>query len=244
MSKLTYDIISLNVRGIREQSKRRSIFSYLKDQKSTFCFLQETYSDLNDENIWRKEWGGEIFFSHGTRHSKGVCILIHPSVRDKVEFFFTDKVGRIVINSLNVSLCSIYAPNNQTEQLNNCLIDKAELTTLIVGGDWNCTLSKRDKIGGIPWKVTNYRNLVLTTMDIFDLIDVQRVKHPKLHKYSYESKALKMKSRIDFFFIAKHLQQFVKKSEIFFLNSTLPQSNLHFIVVDKPNAQGTRTLEV
>ena len=63
--KLTYDILSLNVRGIREQSKRRSIFSYLKDQKSKFCFLQETYSDLNDENIWRNEWGGEIFFSHG-----------------------------------------------------------------------------------------------------------------------------------------------------------------------------------
>ena len=56
--KLTYDIISLNVRGIREQSKRRSIFSYLKDQKSKFCILQETYSDLNDENIWRNEWGG------------------------------------------------------------------------------------------------------------------------------------------------------------------------------------------
>ena len=45
-NKLTYDIISLNVRGIREQSKRRSIFSYLKDQKSKFCFLQETYSIL------------------------------------------------------------------------------------------------------------------------------------------------------------------------------------------------------
>ena len=111
---------------------------------------------------------------------------------------------------MKLSLCSIYAPNNQTEQLeflqelNNCLIDKAELTTLIVGGDWNCTLSKSDKIGGKPWKATNYRNLVLTTMDIFDLIDVQRVKHPKLHvhKYSYESKALKMKSRIDFVFLA------------------------------------------
>ena len=172
-NKLTYDIISLNVRGIREQSKRRSIFSHLKDQKSKFCLLQETYSDWNDENIWRNEWGGEMFFSHGIRHSKGVCILIHPSVRDKVEFFFTDKLGRIVLitivlNSLKLTLCNICAPNNQTEQLeflqelNNCLIDKAELTTLIVGGDWNCTLSKSDKVGGKPWKATNYRNLVLT----------------------------------------------------------------------------------
>jgi len=133
--------------GIREQSKRRSIFSYLKDQKSKFCSVQETYSDLNDENIWRNEWEGEIFFSHGTRHNKGVCILIHPSVRDKVEFFFTDKLGKIVLitivnNSLKLSLCNIYAPNNQTEkleflqELNNCLIDQSEMITLIVLSRW------------------------------------------------------------------------------------------------------------
>ena len=144
-------------------------------------------------NEWTNEWGGEIFFSHGTRHSKGVCILIHPSVWDKVEFFFTDKLGRImlitiVLNSLKLTLCNIYAPNNRTEQLeflqklNNCLIDKAELTTLIVAGDWNCTLLRNDKVGGKPWKATNYRNLVMTTMDIFDLIDIQRVKHLKLRK--------------------------------------------------------------
>ena len=127
----------------------------------------------------------------------------------------------IVINSLMLSLCNIYAPNNLGEQLeflqelNNCLIDKSELTTLIVGGDWNCTLSKNDKSGGKPWKATNYRNLVLTTIDVLDLVDIQRERHPKLRKYSYESKALKVKSRIDFFLVAKHLTQFVKKSEIY-----------------------------
>ena len=105
-----------------------------------------------------------------------------------------------------LSLCNIYAPNNQAEQLeflqelNNCLIDKSELTTLIVGGDWNCTLSKNDKTGGKPWKATNYRNLVLTIMDILDLVDIQRERHLKLRKHSYESKALKVKSRIDYFF--------------------------------------------
>jgi len=69
----------------------------------------------------------------------------------------------IVINSLMLSLCNIYAPSNQAEQLeflqelNNCLIDKSELTTLIVGGDWNCTfLSNNDKIEGKPWKAANH----------------------------------------------------------------------------------------
>ena len=72
-----FDVLSLNVRGIRDQIKRRSIFSYLKVQKANIYFLQETYSERADENIWRKEWGGELFFSHGTKHSKGVCTLIN-----------------------------------------------------------------------------------------------------------------------------------------------------------------------
>ena len=38
-------VFSLNVRGIREQTKRRSIFSYLKDQRANVYFLQETYSE-------------------------------------------------------------------------------------------------------------------------------------------------------------------------------------------------------
>ena len=99
-----------------------------------------------------------------------------------------------------LSLCNIYAPNNLGEQLaflqeliNHCLTDKSELTTLFVAGDWNCTLSKNDKSGGKPWKATNYRNLVLTTNDVLDLVDIERERHAKLHKYSYESKALKVK---------------------------------------------------
>jgi len=50
----------------------------------------------------------------------------------------------------NYSLCKIYTPNDQVNQLpiharaqQYCIIDKSELTSLIVGGDWNCTLSKK-----------------------------------------------------------------------------------------------------
>ena len=127
----------------------------------------------------------------------------------------------MAFNSLKLSLCNVYAPNNQSEQLNflqelnNVLIDKSELSKLIVGGDWNCTLTKKDKVGGTVWKPSNYRNLLLTTMEAFDLIDIQRVRHPQLRKYSYVSKALKLKSRIDFFLVDQNLTRFVKKSDIY-----------------------------
>ena len=55
---------------------------------------------------------------------------------------------------------------------------------------------------------------VLITMDMFDFIDIQRMKNPNVNKYSYESKPLKMKSIIDYFLIAKHLIQYVRKADI------------------------------
>ena len=193
------DILSLNVRGIRDQIKRRSVFLFLKDFNANIYFLQETYSELKDEIIWKNEWGGEIFFSHGTNHSKGVCILINPITPSQVDYCYSNNSGRIVLititfGSQKLSLCNVYAPNNQTNQLefmqelNNCIIDKTELSTLIVGGDWNCTLSKKDKI---------------------------------------ESKAIGMKSRIDYFLLAKNLTKSVKKTEIY--PSIAPDHNAIYI---------------
>ena len=139
-----------------------------------------------------------------------MCILINPTEQTQVDYSYSNNSGRIALitislNGQKLTLCNIYAPNDQDSQLqfmqelNNCIIDKTELTSLIISGDWNCTLSKKDKIGGAPWKPTIYSTLVSTTMEMFDLVDIQRVRHPKLRKFTYESKFLKVKSRIDFF---------------------------------------------
>ena len=123
-------------------------------------------------------------------------------------------------NGIELSLCNVYAPNDHADQLwfikelNNYLIDKSELTALIVGGDWNCTLTKKDKKGGLPRRPSGFRNSILVTMDIFDLVDIQRVKYPNVNKYSFKSKALKVRSRIDFFLIAKNLTKYVQKVDI------------------------------
>ena len=86
---------------------------------------------------------------------------------------------------------------------------------------------KKDKTGGSTWVPTNYGKLVLTSMEMFDLVDIQRVRHPNLRKFSYESKALKMKSRIDFFLVAKSLTKSVKKTEIY--PSIAPDHNAIYI---------------
>ena len=48
-------------------------------------------------------------------------------------------------------------------------------------------------------------------METFDLIDIYRVRHPNSQLFSYESKSLQVKSRIDFFLVAKSLVKYVSK---------------------------------
>ena len=110
-------ILSLNVRGIRDCDKRRSIFSFLKDQKATFYFLQETYSDPNDESFWKSEWGGNIIFSHGLHRSRGVCILIDPSVQNskmkmksRIDFFLVANHLRKYVHKADIQ--SSIAPDH------------------------------------------------------------------------------------------------------------------------------------
>ena len=120
----------------------------------------------------------------------------------------------ITLNGQKLSLCNIYAPNDQVNQhqfmqeRNNCRIDKIELTSLIVRGDWNCT-------------------------EMFDLVDIQRMRHPKLGKFTYKSKSFKLKSRIDFFLIAKNLSGDVKNSEIY--HTIAPDHDAIYISLSWPN---------
>ena len=67
-------------------------------------------------------------------------------------------------------------------------------------------------------------------MDILDLVDIQRERHPKLRKHSYESKALKVKFRIYIFFGRQKLDTIRQKEWNLSFYSAWPQSNLHTIV--------------
>ena len=57
--------------------------------------------------MWGNEWGADIFFSHGSTHSRGVCILINPSIVSI----------DLRTDTASISLCNIYAPNDLQKQL-------------------------------------------------------------------------------------------------------------------------------
>ena len=162
-------------------------FLFSKRSELLCIFLQETYSEPNDENIWKSEWGGDIFFSHGSLHSRGVCILLNPSLNYTFENIHKDQTGRIIsidlsFNETSFSLCNIYAPNDQRQQqefihdLNTYLMSNTDIDNLIIGGDWNVSLQAIDKKGGNPWKPTASRDQLVSMMKEFDLVDAFREK--------------------------------------------------------------------
>ena len=96
-NNLKFKTLSLNVRGIRSFEKRKSIFNWLYKQNSDICFLQETYSTEEIENQWKKQWSGDIYFAHGSNHSRGVAILIRKSFDFKLKSIRSDEDGRYLI---------------------------------------------------------------------------------------------------------------------------------------------------
>ena len=73
--------MSLNARGIRDLQKRKSIFTWIEKQKADITFLQETYSTPEILTDWKFQWRGEMIYSHGSNHSRGVLVLINEQLQ-------------------------------------------------------------------------------------------------------------------------------------------------------------------
>jgi len=104
---------------------------------------------------------------------------------------------------------------------------------LKIGGDWNVSVHAIDKKGGNPWKPTVFRDLLMTMMREFDLVDVFREKYPKNKSYTYDSKALKLCSRIDFFLMPQYQISWVEQIETVVSNA--PDHKVVKLKLNSPN---------
>lgn len=54
---MLFSLLSLNVRGLRNRTKRKAVFIFCKEQPRVSCFfLQETHSIDNDDSLWKYQW--------------------------------------------------------------------------------------------------------------------------------------------------------------------------------------------
>ena len=94
---VNFKLLSLNVRGIRSSTKRKAFFLWLNKQKADIIFLQETYCTKEVEAIWKTQYKGKVFYSHGTNHSHGVMILIKDDFEFDLKSFVLDPDGRYIL---------------------------------------------------------------------------------------------------------------------------------------------------
>ena len=136
-----------------------------------------------------------------------------------------DKNGRYLllqttISDITFQLCNIYSPSNNSEQKSffsnilNVLRKRSEIN-IIVGGDFNCALTPRDKLGGAAVERKNNVISEITKLcDLLKLQDVWRCQHPNESQFTWRDKAFRVQCRLDYWLVYKELSRIVIKTEM------------------------------
>lgn len=208
-----FNVITYNVNGVNHPIKRKKIVFQLKRLNCSIALLQETHLDDRKHQKLKREWVGQIFSaSYENRKKRGVAILCHKSIGLIPDKIHVDKEGRYVmvvgiIGGINITIMNLYAPNEENQALFReivSLLAEHSKGIIIVGGDFNCVMNQ--KIDKCPFELrakTSKSKSLCSMMIELGLVDIWRLKHPKVRDYTHFSGVHKSYSRIDFFCISK-----------------------------------------
>ena len=217
-------ICSYNVKGLGNKQKRNTIFQWIKDHKIDICLVQEAHYSETSKQTWKKDWGGEAYFSGNSSKSAGVGILLADNLNITVNNMTEILEGRIlaldiVLNETEITLINIYGPNNDDptffQKLESFCAEKEE-NNFIIGGDFNLVMDPDvDKSGGIKNTHNRSRLKLNDLVDKYDLIDVWRAFNPDKKRYTWHSNTKpKIYCRLDYFLMKSNLMNCVEHTEI------------------------------
>lgn len=218
---------TLNINGAREDVKRASLYSLFKAKKLNVIFLQETHSTVDNEIAWKKEWDGEIFLSHKSNNSGGVCIMFSKDflpISCVTEEIIAGRLLKIqaVFENVKMTFINVYAPNVGTERvaflntlntvLCNCTVDDGYM---FLGGDFNCTVNATlDRNHPEPHGAS--KTCLVKIIETNDLCDVWRLfyKTHRQYTWSHVKENCLSLARLDQFYCFKHQSNVLKGCSI------------------------------
>ena len=202
---MSLSITSINVRGLRNKEKCKAIFDYYRSRSDILC-IQESHSEINDERIWENEWGGKVYFCHGSTNSRGCMMCIKRSnFMPEVKKIKMSTDGRYICCDMlyagtTFNLINVYAPNKDSpgffEEMLHCSEDFSEKKVII--GDFNLTLNiSLDRKNSVQ---NNHKaaEFIKNYMDTNMLEDVWRVRNEEKRRYSWYARGRGIASRLDF----------------------------------------------
>lgn len=220
-------MISLNVNGLNDRTKRHAVFTRIRESKADICLLQETHATDKTINLWSTEWEGPMMASNGTQGSRGVIIMCDRNLSFTTTKRLQDESGRILALDLHIanttySIISLYAPTQDKLQEQVETLEKVEqmlmemdTSNIIIGGDFNCIMNPDlDKNTSKPCHpaANITRSRIETLRDEWTLTNVWRVRNPGKRGYTFQRG--NYSSRLDMLLISSHLSEVVKDVKI------------------------------
>ena len=237
---MVINIVSLNVRGLRNQIKRKGIFDYYRG-KCNLLFLQETHSVKEDENIWKSEWGNKIIFSHGTSASRGVMCLVSKQIQIDINNVKCDAHGRYIIFAVwhedcAYSIANIYAPNTDNPTFFQEVIRETynRSENVVIVGDFNTVIQPKLDRNSECKSHNNNRSaqMIRNLCEELQLQDIWRVRNPESRRYSWYRGTKKIQaSRIDYSLTSVGLSHSIHNC--FYLAGINTDHSAYFVGIDK-----------
>ena len=231
------NVATINVRGLRDNLKRKHVLNFLKNSKHHIIGLQETHQSASDRKKWKKQWDGESVWCHQIHSGNaGVAILFKKYLNVHVIDSEEDYNGRILrtlveIDGLKFQILNIYGPNPTTveesesffDEINDFAIDDVPCILL---GDFNMVFDlNKDRAGGTPRPLHTYgKDSLQEFLDRHTLKDVWRDLYPDGLKFTWEGRRYTehqgqqvkhiIRSRIDRIYIPEEWLLNVKTADI------------------------------
>ena len=225
-SDIKLKAISLNVRGLRNNKKRKTLFHKFKKNDYDIVCLQETYLLKNDINLIKKDWGSLFHIVEGTKRSKGLLTLFNSKFKDSNIAIIKENerclISEITIDDMNFTLLNVYAPCINTEKntffrnIANFVneLQQNPASNLLIFGDFNTVLNNQlDIISGENHNVNivnSFNNLV---NDLF-VVDIWRHLHGNKKEFSWNKEKPFIARRLDYILVSEDLLPFCKDSNI------------------------------
>jgi exonuclease III len=198
---MAINILTCNINGLNDQTKRDNFFGFLKKSSYDLILLQETKSGPSTVKQWGDEWTGESIWNSGPSHSCcGVAILSKSNI--SLTELKRDANGRILnamikIDEHEMQVLNIYAPNVPRER-RHFFGDLGEFSQdtglpVLLAGDFNMVESLPLDTEGT--NNAKYHTYGISELGVFrgkyNLVDVFRYKFPTKREFTWRNQTVK-----------------------------------------------------
>ena len=219
-------VLTLNVRGIKSNKKRKCVFNWLrKTADADIIFLQETYVDKKLGKRIETEWNGLKYHNYtDSNHSRGVSVLFKSKLDVQILDCKTCSEGRCLLLNVKIDnqhycLVNIYAPNDVASRINffkrtqKWIKENSKTDThIIIAGDCNSIDDKRDRASGHLGRCAKH----FTDFKYFNgVCDIWRKQNPDAVEYTFiDPGNVRNGSRIDYILLSEYLSSSTQNAYI------------------------------